>query len=276
MSSAERLPTLFIPHGGGPCFFMEPMPGMPADTWDRMAAYLRAIPKMVGQRPKALLIISGHWECEHATVLNADNYELLYDYYGFPEHTYSLTYPAHGSAEVAARVRELLGQSGIDTDEEYERGLDHGVFIPFKLIYPDADIPIVQLSLLHSLDPSAHFAIGKALAPLREEGVLIVGSGLSFHNLRTFFRTDAVSKDASANFDTWLGNAVTAVPAERERLLDNWQQAPNALDCHPRSEHLMPLMVAAGAADGDVGHIAYNDTVLGKKVSGYMFGNAPQ
>lgn len=276
MSATERLPTLFIPHGGGPCFFMEPMPGMPADTWDKMAAYLRAIPQTLGQRPKALLIISGHWESDQATVLNTDNYELLYDYYGFPEHTYSLTYPAHGSADVAARVRELLGQSGIDTDEEHERGLDHGVFIPFKLIYPDADIPIVQLSLLRSLDPAAHFAIGKALAPLRDEGVLIVGSGLSFHNLRTFFRTDAASKEASANFDTWLGKAVTAAPAQREQLLADWQQAPNARDCHPRSEHLIPLMVVAGAAASEPGYIAYNDMVLGKSVSGFQFGGTPQ
>ena len=276
MSTNGRLPTLFIPHGGGPCFFMEPMSGMPADTWDKMAAYLRAIPHTLGQRPKALLIISGHWESDQATVLNTDNYELLYDYYGFPEHTYSLTYPAHGSAAVAARVRELLGKSGIDTDEEHERGLDHGVFIPFKLIYPEADIPIVQLSLLHSLDPAAHFAIGKALAPLRDEGVLIVGSGLSFHNLRTFFRTDAASKEASANFDTWLGKAVAAAPAQREQLLADWQQAPNALDCHPRSEHLIPLMVAAGAAASEPGYIAYNDIVLGKSVSGFQFGSAPQ
>jgi len=275
MSTAERLPTIFIPHGGGPCFFMEPMPGMAADTWDKMAAYLRAIPQAVGQRPKAVLVISGHWECEKATVLNTENYELLYDYYGFPEHTYSLTYPAHGSAAVASRVRELLGQSGIDTDEEHERGLDHGVFIPFKLIYPNADIPVVQLSLLHSLDPAAHFAIGKALAPLRNEGVLIVGSGLSYHNLRDFFRPDYASNAASANFDTWLGKAVTAEPDEREQLLNNWRQAPNARDCHPRSEHLIPLMVIAGAASDDTGHIAYNDTVMGKSVSGFQFGRAP-
>lgn len=275
MNTAGRLPTLFIPHGGGPCFFMEPMPGMPADTWDKMAAYLRSIPQAVGQRPKALLIISGHWECEQATVLNTDNYELLYDYYGFPEHTYSLTYPAHGSAAVASRVRELLGQAGIDTDEQYERGLDHGVFIPFKLIYPEANIPIVQLSLLHSLDPAAHFAIGKALAPLRDEGVLIVGSGLSYHNLRDFFRPDSSSNAASANFDNWLGKAVSAAPVEREKLLTNWLQAPNARDCHPRSEHLIPLMVAVGAAASDAGHIAYTDKVSGKSVSGFQFGTPP-
>lgn len=273
MKSPERLPTLFIPHGGGPCFFMEPMPGMPADTWDQMAAYLRAIPQAVGQRPKAVLVVSGHWECEQATVLNTDNYDLLYDYYGFPEHTYNLTYPAHGSAAVASRVRELLGQSGIDTDEQHERGLDHGVFIPFKLIYPEADIPIVQISLLHSLDPAAHFAMGKALAPLRDEGVLIVGSGLSYHNLRDFFRPDATSNAVSANFNTWLGNAVTAEPAEREQLLNNWRQAPNARDCHPRSEHLIPLMVVAGAAANDTGYISYNDKIMGKSVSGFQFGN---
>lgn len=272
MSNPARLPTLFIPHGGGPCFFMEPMPGMPPHTWDKMAAYLRGIPQAMGQRPTALLIISGHWESERASVLNNDNYELLYDYYGFPEHTYSLTYPAHGSATVAGKVRELLGHAGIETEEEHERGLDHGVFIPFKLIYPDADIPIVQLSLLHSLDPAAHFALGRALAPLRDEGVLIVGSGLSYHNLREFFMSVPASNAASANFDRWLGDAVTAAPAEREQLLVNWNKAPNARECHPRSEHLLPLMVVAGAAGDDAGHIAYNDKVLGKSVSGFQFG----
>jgi aromatic ring-opening dioxygenase catalytic subunit (LigB family) len=269
---SARLPTLFIPHGGGPCFFMEPMPGMPPDTWDRMAAYLRGIPQSVGQTPRAVLVISGHWESERAAVLNADNYELLYDYYGFPEYTYSLTYPAHGSTEVAARVRELLGDAGIASDEEHERGLDHGVFIPFKLIYPDADIPVVQLSLLHSLDPAAHFAMGRALAPLRDEGVLIVGSGLSYHNLRDFFRSAPASDAASANFDAWLCQTVTAAPAEREQLLNDWRQAPNARDCHPRSEHLIPLMVVAGAAGDDAGQVAYNDKVLGKSVSGFRFG----
>ena len=275
MDAAARLPTLFIPHGGGPCFFMDPMPGMPPDTWDRMAAYLRSIPRAIGQQPKAVLVISGHWECEQATVLNTGNYELLYDYYGFPEHTYSLTYPARGSVAVADRVRELLGQAGIETDEEHERGLDHGVFIPFKLIYPDADIPVVQLSLLHSLDPAAHFALGRALAPLRDEGVLIVGSGLSYHNLREFFMPVPAADAAAANFDRWLRDAATAPPAERERLLMNWRQAPNARDCHPRSEHLIPLMVAAGAAAEDAGHVAYNDKVLGKSVSGFQFGRAP-
>ncbi|HLP97843.1 MAG TPA: class III extradiol ring-cleavage dioxygenase [Sideroxyarcus sp.] len=267
------LPTLYIPHGGGPCFFMEPIPGFPPDTWDKMAAYLRGIPATLPRRPKAILVISAHWECEQATVLSASQHSLLYDYYGFPEHTYQLTYPAQGSPELAARVRDLLASAGISTEEEHERGLDHGVFIPFKLIYPEADLPIVQLSLLHNLDPAQHLAIGHALAPLRNEGVLIVGSGMSYHNLRELFIPDA-GNEASRNFDDWLGNAVTAETDERERLLTDWRQAPDARICHPRSEHLIPLMVVAGAAGKDAGHIDYRDTIMGKQVSAYRFGAA--
>jgi len=272
MTPAKRLPTLFIPHGGGPCFFMEAMAGLPDDTWNKMAAYLRDIGQRISPRPKAVLVISAHWETEKVSVLNAENSHLLYDYYGFPEHTYQLKYPAKGSAEVAARVTELLNVAGIANTSEKTRGLDHGVFIPFKLIYPDADLPIVQLSLLHSLDPAAHLAIGKALAPLRDEGVLIVGSGLSYHNLRQFFTSNPVANEAAAQFDAWLNRAISAPSAEREKLLSNWQQAPGARDCHPRSEHLIPLMVVAGAAEEDVGFAAYQENLIGKQVSGFQFG----
>lgn len=268
----DRLPALYIPHGGGPCFFMDPMPGFPPDVWDGMAAFLRSIPASIGARPKAVLVISAHWECAEASVLALDKYSLLYDYYGFPEHTYRLTYPATGLPALGTRIQELLGQSGIASQVEHERGLDHGVFIPFKLIYPDADIPIVQLSLCHDLDPARHLAIGHALAPLRDEGVLIVGSGLSYHNLREFFTANALANAASAQFDAWLGKAISAAPAERELLLTQWQQAPGARACHPRSEHLLPLMVVAGAAAADAGHISYNEQLLGKTVSAYQFG----
>jgi aromatic ring-opening dioxygenase catalytic subunit (LigB family) len=190
-----------------------------------MAAYLRGIPATLAQRPKALLVVSGHWECEQATVLSASTHTLLYDYYGFPEHTYRLTYPAQGSPELAARVRDLLASAGITTDEEHERGLDHGVFIPLKLIYPEADIPVVQLSLLHNLDAAQHLAIGRALVPLRDEGVLIVGSGMSYHNLDELFSPSAASNEASQRFDTWLGNAVTKGAGVREQLLAAWREA---------------------------------------------------
>lgn len=272
MNASPRLPTLYIPHGGGPCFFMAPMPGFPPTLWDGMATFLRGIPAAIGARPNAILVISAHWECDAPTVLAAEKYSLLYDYYGFPEHTYRLTYPARGDPATGARVQALLAHAGIASPTEHERGLDHGVFIPFKLIYPDADIPIVQLSLLRGPDPAAHLAIGHALAPLRDEGVLIVGSGLSYHNLRDFFAPDAAANQASAQFDAWLGNAISAEPSGRERLLTHWQEAPGAHACHPRSEHLLPLMVAAGAAGSDSGRISYREQLLGKTVSAYQFG----
>lgn len=272
MNLSTRLPTLFIPHGGGPCFFMDPMPGFPANTWDHMEAFLRGIPKMIGSRPKAVLVISAHWECAEPTVLALEKYSLLYDYYGFPEHTYRLTYPATGSTALGDRVQALLQQGGFTSSQEHERGLDHGVFIPFKLIYPEADIPIVQLSLRHDLDPAAHIAMGHALSPLRDEGVLIVGSGLSYHNLREFFVPNASANKASVDFDTWLGNAISAESAEREHQLTSWESAPGARSCHPRSEHLLPLMVVAGAADQDAGRICYHELLLGKANSAYQFG----
>lgn len=244
----------------------------PAGLWDKMAAYLRGIPAAIGQRPKAILVISGHWESAVPTILNADNYELLFDYYGFPDYTYELTYPAHGEPEVAKRVAQLLSGAGFTTEQESKRGLDHGVFVPFKLIFPEADVPIVQLSLLSNLDAAQHLAMGKALAPLRDEGVLIVGSGNSYHNLREFFSPSPRAGGDSAQFDAWLGETVQAAPAEREQRLVEWHHAPGAIASHPRSEHLIPLMVVAGAAESDTGHVTYHEQMFGKMFSGYQFG----
>jgi len=252
---------------------MEPQSGLPADLWNKMAAYLRDIDASLGQRPRALLIVSGHWEAARATVNSASQPSLLFDYYGFPEHTYRLTYPAPGSPELAARVRDLLTQAGMPSREERARGLDHGIFIPFKLIYPNADIPIVQLSLLQNLDANAHIAMGRALAPLRDEGVLIVGSGMSYHNLRNFWTDHPLVVQTAEAFDRWLTQTVTHDDAEeRAQRLISWAHAPGGLDCHPRPEHLLPLMVAAGAALADRGRQTFNDRLLGKPVSGYRFG----
>jgi aromatic ring-opening dioxygenase catalytic subunit (LigB family) len=237
-----------------------------------MAAFLRSLPRLAGGAPRAVLVISAHWECPEATVLSVNQHTLLFDYYGFPESSYRLTYPARGSEPVAQRVAELLAQAGIASAREEQRGLDHGVFIPFKLIYPAAEIPIVQLSLLEGLDPAEHLALGQALAPLRDEGVLIVGSGMSYHNLRSFFTTQGSAVSAAAAFDSWLGEAVTADPQQRLELLAGWQRAPGGRECHPRSEHLIPLMVAAGAAGDDAGAVVYREAVLGKLISGVQFG----
>lgn len=268
-----RLPTLYIPHGGGPCFFMETQPGLPRDLWDRMGEYLRGIDAAIGARPQSVLVVSGHWETEHPTVNTAERPPLLFDYYGFPEHTYRLTYPVPGSPALAQRVRQLLGDADITADEEPERGLDHGVFIPFMLIYPQADIPVVQMSLNRNLDAATHLRIGHALTPLRDEGVLIVGSGMSYHNLRDFYSEDSRVVRAAQDFDTWLTEAVTdADRTAREHKLATWLQAPGARAAHPRPEHLIPLMVAAGAAGEDVGRRTYNEPLLGKPVSGFQFG----
>lgn len=265
-----RQPTLFIPHGGGPCFFMDTPPRWPRDTWDRMAAFLRNLAGSLPERPKAVLVISGHWEAELPTVSMTAKPALLFDYYGFPEHTYRLTYPAPGAPEVAQRARALLEKAGISTAEDGARGLDHGVFIPFMLIYPHADVPIVQLSLQQGLDPKAHLTLGRALAPLREEGVLIVGSGMSYHNLPKLM--GGRGNEAAEAFDAWLTETVESAASERWAKLDRWRSAPGGEDSHPREEHLMPLMVAAGAAGDDSGARIYSDRVLGKALSGFRFG----
>lgn len=271
MAVADRLPTLFIPHGGGPCFFMETPPQFPQGMWDSMAAYLRGLADAVGQRPKAVLVISGHWDAERPTLNVAEAPSLLFDYYGFPEHTYRLTYPVAGAPELATEVRRLLAGAGFDSDVETARGLDHGVFVPFKLVYPEADVPVLQLSLLSSMDPEAHLALGRALAPLRDQGVLIVGSGMSYHNLRQLF--SGRGNDEAEAFDAWLDEAVADPdPAARDRKLAQWDRAPGARDSHPDAEHLLPLMVAAGAAGSDPGRRTYNDRLMGKPISAFQFG----
>jgi aromatic ring-opening dioxygenase catalytic subunit (LigB family) len=272
----SRLPTLFIPHGGGPCFFMD---WDPPDTWKRMAEYLRSMPGEVGARPKALLVVSGHWEEKVATIQNNPAPALLYDYYGFPPSTYQIKFPAPGAPEVSARVGELLKAAGIPHAYDNTRGFDHGVFIPLKVAFPHADVPIVQLSLLASMDPAEHIRIGQALSPLRDEGVLIIGSGMSYHNMRTLMgsmRGGANGRGpdpGSERFDNWLEEALTGkTPEARIAALSAWDKAPAARDAHPREEHLLPLHVAVGAAGGDPGRRTLKDVVMGAVESAYRFG----
>lgn len=269
----SRMPTLFIPHGGGPCFFMA---WDPPDTWDRMAAYLRGVPADIGRRPEAIVLISGHWEEQTVTIQNNPAPPLLFDYQGFPDSTYRLEYPAPGSPGLADRISALLGQAGIASTYDTERGFDHGVFIPLKLAFPDADIPIVQVSLRTDLDPAAHFALGEALQPLRDEDVLILGSGMSYHNMRTLManmRGGSQAAPESQRFDDWLGDVLAggAPEARREALVD-WETAPAARIAHPREEHLLPLHVVAGAAGPDAGRRMLKDSVLGAVVSAFQFG----
>jgi aromatic ring-opening dioxygenase catalytic subunit (LigB family) len=268
----SALPTYFVPHGGGPCFFMDPPMGPPG-TWDHMADFLRGLPADVGTTPRAILAVTGHWETDDLRVTAGTNPSLIYDYHGFPESTYHLKYPAPGSPALAAEVAGLLRTAGFPTTEDTERGFDHGVFIPFLVAFPEARIPVVELSVRRDLDPAAHIAIGRALAPLREDNVLILATGMSYHNLRGFFSTDPRATWASDAFDGWLTAAVLeADPAERARRLIAWETAPSARQCHPQEEHLLPLMVAAGAAGADMASHVYADRVLGKALSGFRFG----
>ena len=266
-----RLPTLYIPHGGGPCFFMDWTMG-PPDTWDRMAAWL----KTLGDRfsdVQAILVVSAHWEERIVTVQNGQTPSLLFDYHGFPQHTYELTWPAPGAPDVAARARDLLASAGIESNDNPTRGFDHGVFVPLKLGFPNATIPTFQLSLDASLDAETHLRIGHALAPLRDEGVLMVGSGMSFHNMGAMMGRGS-SLERSQAFDDWLSGVCEGDPDARHRQLASWQQGPQARYSHPREEHLLPLMVVAGAASNEPGRRVFSDLVMGVEVSAFEFGDA--
>jgi aromatic ring-opening dioxygenase catalytic subunit (LigB family) len=266
-----RQPTFYIPHGGGPCFFMD-WPGPSPNPWTSLANWLRQLTGTLAHKPRAVLVISGHWEADPVAVNVQIQPPLLFDYYGFPDHTYQLKYPAPGDPQLASEVRALLAAAGISSSEDRQRGLDHGVFVPFLLVYPDATMPLVQLSLKQGLSATEHLALGAALAPLRDRGVLIIGSGMSFHNLRVRSMENALIP-GSQLFDDWLGQTVCQTDIQaRNAGLANWSQAPASRYAHPREEHLLPLMVAAGAAGQDVGTRSFNDVMMGWRISGFRFG----
>jgi aromatic ring-opening dioxygenase catalytic subunit (LigB family) len=262
------MPVVFVPHGGGPWPFVEM--GFPREDINRLAGYLRSVRSVPPRPPRALLVVSAHWEEDVPTVMTSDHPPILYDYYGFPPESYTITWPAPGAPDLASRVRELLNGAGIANAADPERGYDHGTFIPLKLTYPNADVPAVQLSLKQGLDPSEHIALGRALQPLRDEDVFIIASGMTFHNLRAF--RDPRAAPVAEMFDAWLRESMTLDPESRNARLAAWESAPAARAAHPREEHLIPLMVAAGAAGDDRAVVAFNDTFTGLRLSAYHFG----
>jgi aromatic ring-opening dioxygenase catalytic subunit (LigB family) len=264
---ANRLPAVFVPHGGGPWPFVDFGLGDRAEL-DDLAAYLRSLRGVGKALPRALLVISAHWEEPVPTVMTAAAPPMLYDYYGFPPESYQITWPAPGQPQLAAQVRTLLAGAGFPTAANETRGFDHGTFVPLKVTFPEADVPTVQLSLVRGLDPRQHLAIGRALAPLRDQGVLIVGSGMSYHNLRAM----GGARGTDQVFDAWLRASAVLEPAERDRRLIAWAQAPAARQAHPREEHLLPLMVVAGAAGADRGSVAWNGTFARTRLSAIHFG----
>ncbi len=262
------LPTYFVSHGGGPWPWLD---GPFRRNFDVLESSLRETARAIG-KPGAILSISGHWEEPRFTVMSGGHPPMVYDYSGFPEHTYRIKYAAPGSPAVAARVLELLRGAGIEARDDARRGFDHGTYTPLAVMYPDADVAVLQLSLKAGYDPGEHLAAGRALAPLRDEGVLVMASGLSYHNLRQFGPGAAA---ASKAFDEWLTQTlVRSDSRERVERLLRWSEAPAARQAHPQEDHLVPLMVAVGAAEKERARVVYHqdDLMGGVTASSYRFG----
>ena len=262
-----RLPTYFISHGGGP------WPWLP-DMRKGMALLeksLAAMPAEIGETPKAILMVSGHWEENDFAMMANSAPPMVYDYGGFPAFTYQIKYSSPGAPKIAARVAELLKAAGLPTHLDQTRGYDHGVFSPMQVMYPEANVPLLQVAIQHGYDPAVHLALGRALAPLRDEGVLNVGSGLSYRNMRGF---GPQGKLRSAEFDAWLNSALMSAPEKREKLLLDWEHAPSARACHPQEDHLVPLFTALGAAENEkAAQVYYDQAVIGNiTASSYRFG----
>ena len=262
----KKLPTLFISHGGGPWPYIPEMKIQYANT----AAWLAQIPATLPLKPKAIISISGHWEEKDFSISTAKSPEMIFDYSGFPKHTYKIKYPAAGSLDLAVRVQQLLSAAGINNLADAAHGFDHGTFVPLELMYPNANVPIVSMSHKLGYNPLEHWMVGQALQPLRTEGILIIGSGLSYHNMRGFGST--AGSDVSSTFNQWLTTAVTEKNIEqRKQLLLNWEQAPAARLAHPQEDHLIPLMIVAGAAGADLGVLEFQDRIMGIDMASYRF-----
>ncbi|MEQ1664373.1 MAG: class III extradiol ring-cleavage dioxygenase [Bdellovibrionales bacterium] len=257
-SNSLLLPTYFVSHGGGPWPYMKGAfsegRNDVGQAYDKLEASLKDIPIQISLaltaqklvNPKAILMISAHWEASSFSVMSSAHPQIEYDYYGFPDYTYQIKYPASGAPELSDRVKKLIEAAGFSSELDNKKGYDHGTYSVLYPMYPNANVPVVQLSLKKGLNPKEHIEVGKTLSPLRAEGTLIIGSGLSYHNLKKFNQN---GHEASKKFDIWLNETLLNFSGpEREQRLINWEGAPSAREAHPREEHLLPLMVALGAA----------------------------
>lgn len=259
--------VLFIPHGGGP------LPLLGDIGHKGMIDFLQNLTPTLGN-PSAIIVISAHWEEDKVTITSGKHPSLEYDYYGFPHEAYEIKYPAPGAPILANKIFNLLQQNEIDARLDEQRGFDHGLFVPLKIMFPNATIPCVQLSLINNLDPEMHIRIGKALSELRKENILIIGSGFSFHNLKAFFSQNAdVSDSKNKAFEDWLIDTCTnsnITNNEREKRLIEWSYAPYAKYCHPREEHLLPLHVCVGLSNAPA-KLVFDGEIVGKKTSAYLW-----
>lgn len=261
------LPTHFISHGGGPWPWV---PNMAAEFAPLEASY-RKLAESLQQKPKAVLMISGHWETESFAVQHCKRPPMVYDYGGFPPETYEVSYPAPGAPELAEDVAQRLHRAGLPTRLDDTQGYDHGTFVPMSVLFPEADVPLFQVSLQHGYDPAIHWEMGRALAPLRDDGILIIGSGLSYHNLRLF---GPEAREPSEGFDQWLQQALQLPPEARRKAILNWEQAPYARVSHKKEDHLAPLFVILGASERDKAEVTYHQKMIfgGVTASSFQFG----
>ncbi|MEC4750323.1 class III extradiol ring-cleavage dioxygenase [Methylomicrobium sp. Wu6] len=265
--NASRGSVLYLSHGGGP------LPLLGDGAHREMIAALKEIAPLLGS-PSAIVVVSAHWEEGRPTVTGGASPGLIYDYYGFPEESYRIAYPAPGEPALANKIAGLLQSHGFDAKLDEQCGFDHGLFVPLKILYPEAAIPCVQLSLVNSLRPDEHIRIGRALAGLTNDNILVIGSGFSFHNLRAFFAPSTPeARSMNEAFEQWLVLTCSSreiSEAERERRLVNWENAPAARYCHPREEHLLPLHVCYGVAGLPAGQV-FRFEIMGKKASAYLW-----
>lgn len=240
---------------------------------DGMISFLKEITPTLGN-PSAILVISAHWEETQPTITSGQSPSLIFDYYGFPDESYQIQYPAPGSPAIAGKIGQLLKEQGIDAMLDETRGFDHGMFVPLKIMYPEANIPCVQLSLINNLDPEIHIQMGKALSTLRNDNILILGSGFSFHNLPAMISAKPGKTDEKNEaFEQWLVDTCTNTTiseTERSKRLVEWEQAPQARYCHPREEHLLPLHVCYGIGQS-AAKLVFNDYLIGKKTSAFLW-----
>ena len=269
MLNNARQPVLFLSHGGGPLPLLnDPGHAGLIDAYAQIRNKLKALEV----KPSALLFISAHWEADEFTITAAPQPSLYYDYYGFPDAAYQVAYPVPGAVALANRIRDKLNDQDMSAHLDETRGLDHGVFVPGIMLFPEAEIPCLQLSLLKTLDPAAHLKLGQLLQELRQENVMIIGSGFSFHNMRAFFQPGTQAEvDLNLAFEGWLSETLLDCnDAEREQRLLNWETAPGARFCHPREEHLLPIHVCAGAAYSKASQ-QWRFTTLGREGSCYWW-----
>lgn len=264
---ANTYKALFLSHGGGP------MPLLGDAGHQEMVSCLEHIASVI-PKPDALVVVSAHWEEHLPTITSGATPSLIYDYYGFPEESYDIRYPCAGEPAIARKVHKLLSDSGVQSELDEERGFDHGLFVPLKIMYPKANIPCVQLSLVGTLDPQEHIEVGRALRSLSLDNVMLIGSGFSFHNMKAFFRPDALeSRELNYSFEEWLLKTCRNSDyseQQRKKMLARWADAPGARFCHPREEHLLPLHVCYGVAQAPCSE-SFELEIMNKRSSMYLW-----